>query len=126
MVPSTGSASIGGYVSRRALSTTSSVSMGKLQKFKDKFILSEADAHKRPSDLEIAKKKLPRNTPTLAERVKRDSAGPLWVPDRHSGYHKGLTGTWRDYVDPNATALDIVKDSISGWKVGSMTHFSSL
>ena len=126
MVPSAGTASMGGYVSRRALSTTSSVSMGKLQKFKDKFILSEADAHKRPSDLEIAKKKLPRNTPTLAERVKRDSAGPLWVPDRHSGYHKGLTGTWRDYVDPNATAMDIVKDSLSGWKVGSMTPFLQL
>ena len=61
MVPSAGSASMGGYVSRRALSTTSSVSMGKLQKFKDKFILSEADAQKRPSDLEIAKKKLPRS-----------------------------------------------------------------
>ena len=54
MVPSAGPASIGGYVSRRTLSTTSSVSMGKLQKFKDKFILTQDEKHKRPSDLEIA------------------------------------------------------------------------
>ena len=27
-----------------------------------------------------------------------------------------LTGTWQDYVDPNATTMEIVKDSAHGLK----------
>jgi len=85
--------------------------------------LTESEKHKRPSDLEISQKGLPRNTPTLIERVKRDEHSPVFVRDRHSGYHKGLTGTWQDYVDPNATAMDIVKDSFRGIKT-EVTKFA--
>ena len=48
--------------------------------------------------------------------MKRDEATEIFVRDRHSGYHKGLTGTWTDYVDPNATAMDILKESFTGIK----------
>ena len=90
--------------------------------FKDRFV-EEKDLNKRPSDLEIRKKGLPQNTPTLGERIKRDSGGPLYSPDKKGGYYKGPTGTLRDYVDPEMTTKQIVsqgfkdlKNEIGKWK----------
>jgi len=94
--------------------STSALSQSRLQRFKDRFLF-EKDHHKRPSDLEIAQKGLPRNTPTLLERVKRDSNSPLYVADRKGGYHKGLSGTYADYFDPNQTTMEIVKEATKGW-----------
>lgn len=84
---------------------------------KDKFLFP-GDAHKRPSDVEIKKKGLPHNTPTVIQRVARDSGiNPYWTSDRHSGYHKGLTGTWSDYVDPDASVKEIVTEAAKALKV---------
>ena len=94
----------------------------KLFGFKDRFV-DVKDLNKRPSDLEIRKKGLPKNTPTLGERIKRDSGGPLYSPDPKGGYYKGATGTLRDYIDPEMTTKQIVsqgfkdlKNEIVKWK----------
>ena len=93
-----------------------------LCKWDDK-IVWEKDANKRPSDLEIKRKGLPKNTPTLGERVRRQDGGPLYVPDRKGGYFKGPTGTIRDYIDPKLTSKEVVtqgfhnlKTEIVKWK----------
>ena len=94
----------------------------KLSAFKDNF-LDEKDRNKKPSDLEIRKKGLPKNTPTLGQRIQRDQSVPLYTPDRKGGYFKGPTGTLRDYIDPNETAKQMVvagfkdlKQEIVKWK----------
>ena len=90
--------------------------------FRDRLV-DEKDRNKRPSDLEIRKKGLPQNTPTLGERIKRDSGGSFFSPDKKGGYYKGPTGTLRDYVDPEMTTKQIVsqgfkdlKNEIVKWK----------
>ena len=52
--------------------------------FRDKFV-SEKDLHKRPSQLEIQKKGLPVNTPTLGERLRRDYQHSFHENDPKSG-----------------------------------------
>ena len=49
--------------------------------------LPEEDMHKRPSDLEIRKKDLPWNQPTLGERVNRDVYRQFYQADEKHGYH---------------------------------------
>ena len=88
-------------LSARTLSTTCPASG-----FKDMFIKPQ-DEFKKPSLAEIKKKGLPENTPHLLDRIKRDETRDLYVADRHSGYHKGLTGTWQDFVDPEANVKDL-------------------
>ena len=90
--------------------------------FKDKFVM-EKDWNKRPSDVEIRKKGLPQNTPTLAERIRRDTGSQFLEQDKKSGYHKGETGGLRDYIDPNMTTKEMVaegfkelKEQIVKWK----------
>ena len=53
--------------------------------FKNKFIHVE-DMNKRPSDLEIARKGLPANQPTLKERVERDRVHMFYQKDEKHGY----------------------------------------
>jgi len=57
----------------------------RLEVFRSKF-LKEEDLNKRPSDLEIARKDLPPNQPTLAERAARDRVHQYHQYDRHRGY----------------------------------------
>lgn len=57
----------------------------KKPKFLDRFLNPE-DRNKRPSDLEIKKKDLPPNQPTLAERVERDRDHLFHQTDRKHGY----------------------------------------
>ena len=52
--------------------------------FKDKFVF-EKDLNKRPSQLEIQKKGLPINTPTLGERLRRDYQHAFAENDPKSG-----------------------------------------
>lgn len=92
-----------------------------LSKFKDIFF-SNKDLKKRPSDQEIEKKGLPKNTPTLEERLRRDYQSMVHVPDRKGGYYKG-TGTIRDYIPKDYTLHDglkegvqAIKDEILKWK----------
>ena len=49
-------------------------------------IVKREDLNKRPSDLEIAKKELPENTPTLGERLDRDVYNMFHVQDEKQGY----------------------------------------
>ena len=49
-------------------------------------IVKKEDLNKRPSDLEIAKKELPENTPTLGERIDRDVYNLFHVQDEKQGY----------------------------------------
>lgn len=82
-------------------------------RLRDRF-LWESDKDKRPSELEIKQKKLPPNTPTLGERVRRDRcSGPFWVEDPKGGYYKGPTGTYRDYIDPEMTTKEAI---VIAWK----------
>jgi len=70
----------------RCLSTTLVFfKKSRLEIFKDKFI-SEKDANKRPSDLEISRKDLPKNQPTLRERVERDRNHMFFQADIKHGY----------------------------------------
>jgi len=67
--------------------------------------------------MEIRKKGLPKNTPTLIQRLQREQGhNPIAIPNRRGGYHKGLTGTWADNVDPEATTKELVKESIASLK----------
>jgi hypothetical protein len=50
-------------------------------------VVNEADLNKMPSDLEIAKKGLPENTPTLGERMDRDVYRTFHQADEKHGYH---------------------------------------
>ena len=87
----------------------------KLAAFKDRFV-DEKDRHKRPSDLEIRKKGLPQNTPTLGERIRRDDRSSFYVADRKGGYYKGQTGTIRDYVDPEMNTKQMVSEGFKDLK----------
>ena len=87
----------------------------KVSAFKDRFI-DEKDLNKRPSDLEIKRKGLPKNTPTLGERLKRQEGGPLFVPDKKGGYYKGTTGTLRDYINPEMTTKQTAADGFKELK----------
>ena len=49
-------------------------------------VVKKEDLNKRPSDLEIAKKELPENTPTLGERLDRDVYNLFHVHDEKHGY----------------------------------------
>ena len=91
-------------VPRVPLSTSSS-SLGLM----DKFVRRE-DLNKRPSAAEIALKKLPSNTPTLGERIRRDRRHEMMEYDPKSGYFKGETGTWRDLVDPKTTTKEVMTE----------------
>lgn len=57
----------------------------RLQIFKDKLVFEE-DWDKRPSDLEIKRKDLPPNQPTLKERIERDEWHMFYQKDVHHGY----------------------------------------
>ena len=87
----------------------------KVSAFKDRFV-DKKDLNKRPSDLEIKKKGLPQNTPTLGERIRRQEGGQFLVPDRKGGYYKGPTGTLRDYIDPELTAKQMVSNGFKDLK----------
>jgi len=93
----------------RQFSSTPAVS-----KLSDIFI-SNKDLGKRPSDLEIEKKGLPKNTPTLEERIRRDSNGSVFVADRKGGYYRG-TGTVRDYIPKDYTLHDGVREGLKAIK----------
>ena len=87
----------------------------KVSAFKDRFV-DIKDTDKRPSDLEIRKKGLPKNTPTLGERLKRDDGGQFFVTDRKGGYYKGATGTLRDFIDPEVTAKQMISEGFKEMK----------
>ena len=57
----------------------------RLEQFKSKFVSAE-DLNKRPSDLEIAKKGLPANQPTLQGRIERDRRHMFHQMDPKHGY----------------------------------------
>ena len=99
-------------LTRRCLAT-SPCWHGLVSGFRDKF-LKEEDYHKRPSDLEIKKKGLPSNTPTLIQKAKRDKSTNFFVTDRKSGYHMGETGTVTDYIDREMTIREMYHDSVQG------------
>lgn len=86
---------------RRWLRTTSCVA--KKSKFFDKF-LDPADRYKRPSDLEIKKKDLPPNQPTLGERVERDRYHLFHQRDEKHGYR-----TLSKYPDFHQTFIEQLK-----------------
>ena len=60
--------------------------MKKTHKLRNMFVDPE-DAHKKPSDLEIKKKDLPLNQPTLGERMNRDVYRMFYQADEKHGYH---------------------------------------
>ena len=78
-----------------------------------------SDLEKRPSDKEILAKNLPLNTPTLLHRIKRDEVHKFHVSDRHGGYHLGPTGTMRDYIDPNTTLGEVMKEGYDYMKTNT-------
>ena len=82
---------------------------------KSNYLYPCLDFRKRPSDLEIEKKGLPKNTPTLEERIRRDTAGTVFVADRKGGYYRG-TGTLRDYIPKDYTLHDGVREGIKSIK----------
>jgi hypothetical protein len=43
------------------------------------------------------------------ERIRRDRRHQFYQEDKKHGYYDGPTGTWRDYVDPNLTTMDVLK-----------------
>ncbi len=86
-----------------------------MDKFNEKYVL-EKDLDKRPSQKEIAEKKLPPNTPTLEQRIRRDESSVFSNKDRKGGYLTGPTGTWRDYVKEDDTVGDLVKESTTQLK----------
>ena len=70
--------------------------------FKSKIVTPEM-LDKRPSDVEIKKKDLPLNTPTLRHRIARSESHKFMEYTKSGGYHLGPTGTWVDYVNANMT-----------------------
>ena len=81
---------------------------GKTQKFRSLFV-SEEDTHKRPSDLEIRKKDLPVNQPTLGERMNRDVYRMFYQADEKHGYHN-----LRKYPDSmKDEVMETVKDELN-------------
>lgn len=102
---------------RRIIHTSNSLHKGKLRKLREKFFEIPEDMNKRPSALEIKKKELPPNTPTLGERHRRDAPGMFHIADPKHGYYKGETGTWRDYVPKEHTLKDVIKIGFQDLKV---------
>ena len=102
----------------RWLATSAKCNGMRYEKIKSVFVKTE-DMDKRPSDMEIAAKNLPSNTPTLRQRISRDSISRFFTEDKKAGYHLGPTGTWRDFVDANWTVKDMVKISINQLKEDS-------
>jgi len=64
----------------------------RFQIFKDKLVFEE-DWNKRPSDLEIKKKDLPPNQPTLVERIERDEWHAFFQKDEKHGYWQNKPAT---------------------------------
>jgi len=65
-------------------------SLSELLGYKGKFrkvFVKEEDLNKRPSDLEIKRKDLPPETPTLGERINRDYYHLFHQRDEKAGYH---------------------------------------
>ena len=85
-----------------------------LSKFRDKFV-SAKDLNKRPSDMEIEKKGLPKNTPTLGERIRRDQSSDFYSADRKGGYYRG-TGDFREYIPKDYSLHDAVSDGVKTMK----------
>ena len=85
-----------------------------LSKFRDKFV-SAKDLNKRPSDLEIESKGLPKNTPTLGERIRRDDSSPYYSADRKGGYYRG-TGDFREYIPKDFSLHDALSEGVKGLK----------
>eukprot|EP00095_Tigriopus_kingsejongensis_P009254 maker-scaffold922_size80897-snap-gene-0.19 protein:Tk09254 transcript:maker-scaffold922_size80897-snap-gene-0.19-mRNA-1 annotation:"probable complex i intermediate-associated protein mitochondrial precursor" len=88
---------------------------------RDRFV-TESDLNKKPSQLEIQRKGLPENTPTLGERMRRGASSPFFNAHPKDGYYKGQTGTLRDYLE-DATLEDVytkglktLKTEIIKWK----------
>ena len=80
----------------------------KTHKFRNLFV-PEEDTHKRPSDLEIRKKDLPVNQPTLGERMNRDVYRMFYQADEKSGYHN-----LRKYPDSmKDEVMETVKDELN-------------
>ena len=96
----------------RLLTTSAKCNGMRIDKIKSVFVKSE-DMDKKPSDMEIAAKNLPSNTPTLRQRISRDTIHRFWTEDKKAGYHLGPTGTWRDFVDANWTVKDMAKIGIN-------------
>ena len=108
-------------ICRYLLNGRSFVTSSALSGFKDKIVWGK-DLNKRPSDLEIEKKGLPKNTPTLAERIRRDTPTMFYAADRKGGYYRG-SGTVHDYIPKDASLHDVVtegfkslKEEIVKWK----------
>ena len=71
--------------------------------------MPEEDTHKRPSDLEIRKKDLPVNQPTLGERMNRDVYRMFYQADQKHGYHN-----LRKYPDSmKDEVLESVKEELN-------------
>jgi len=77
--------------------------------FSKKFVKKE-DLDKRPSDLEIKKKDLPVNTPTLGERVKRDGQHLFHQNDRKHGYYSDPAKANSNDNELIALLKDVKKD----------------
>lgn len=108
-------------ICRNLLKVRTFVTSSALSGFKDKIVWGE-DLNKRPSDLEIEKKGLPKNTPTLGERIRRDAKTMFYAADRKGGYYRG-TGTVRDYIPKDTTMHDVltegfksIKEEIVKWR----------
>ena len=84
--------------------------------WRDKFVF-EDDWNKRPSDVEIRKKGLPQNTPTLEQRIKRDSGSSFMEQYKKGGYFKGPTGSLRDYIDPEQTTKEMAVEGFKELKI---------
>ena len=102
-------------VSSSRLFSTSSIQCGFLKKLKNQVVWEE-DWKKRPSDLEVRKKNLPYNTPTLEQRIARDTLHKFHTPDRHAGYHLGPTGTVFDHFEEDLTLKQLIIDGYHGLK----------
>ena len=83
------------HLNRRTLHTSltnlKEYKKSRLEVFKSKWVSAE-DLNKRPSDLEIAKKGLPENQPTLLQRIERDRRHMFHQMDPKHGY-------WTKYVN---------------------------
>lgn len=88
-------------------------------------LISEEDAKKRPSDLEIAQKDLPPNQPTLGERGQRDRRHMFHQMDEKHGYWTNKPVPITERVksqlksNPKKAVLDsfkVLKVEVEKWK----------
>nr|ACO15263.1 Probable complex I intermediate-associated protein 30, mitochondrial precursor [Caligus clemensi] len=109
------------FLSKGYKKQTPSKEPGLLQKLRAKLMTPE-EASERPSDLEIASKGLPSNTPTMGERARRGRCHALHIYDRKGGYYDGESGTWRDHVQDLSAketliqGAGVIKEEIRKWK----------